>query len=146
MDGYGGRIKAAREALGMTQAMLGQRLGYNQTAVSRWELERLEPSRADYIALGKALNQDPAYLMGLPSGQPVLSQDQLGFVNLGVELARLEPSVRVITIAVGRALNQYAGRGRLVDVLRSMVPDIPSVDDRLRRKGRRGRKAKAKSP
>lgn len=45
VSGYGNRIKLRRQALGMTQGQLAERVGVTASAVLAWEKERYFPSR-----------------------------------------------------------------------------------------------------
>lgn len=48
-----GYIRSLREALGMTQAELGERLGVDKMTVARWEWGKLRPRRKAAAALDK---------------------------------------------------------------------------------------------
>jgi transcriptional regulator with XRE-family HTH domain len=59
----GKRLKAARDAAGLTQYKLAGLVGVRDETVSRWEKGETSPSTDHYPALAKAL--------GLPSFAPV---------------------------------------------------------------------------
>jgi len=59
----GGRIRAERERLGLSQTGLAHRLGRSQTAVSYWEAGRRSPDLDDLVALAGALDLDPGELL-----------------------------------------------------------------------------------
>lgn len=68
------RIREAREAAGLSQEGLGEKLGYasGQSAVTRWESGISPPDLAVFIRLGEALNVFAPWLaFGIgPDGQP----------------------------------------------------------------------------
>ena len=76
--GFGTRIQEARQALPhkVTQQELGKACGWGdeaQSRVSNYELERNEPSLADFITLANNLQVDPGELA---FGKPVLSREE----------------------------------------------------------------------
>lgn len=65
MSTIGDRIKARREALGMTQEELADRLGYRgKSSVSKLESGQGDPGQSKVLAFARALKTTPAYLMG----------------------------------------------------------------------------------
>lgn len=76
MSTIGDRIKARREALGMTQEELADRLGYRgKSSVSKLESGQGDPGQSKVLAFARALKTTPAYLMGwvddpMPNGIP----------------------------------------------------------------------------
>ena len=56
---WGQRIKAAREAKGLSQARLGQACNAAQASVSRWETGQVEPSAVEKLAIAAALDTAP---------------------------------------------------------------------------------------
>lgn len=56
-------LVAAREAVGMTQAALAQRLGRSQSFVAKYELGERRLDVIDYLAVCKELGIDPAKLL-----------------------------------------------------------------------------------
>lgn len=59
---WGQRIKAGREALSLTQVQLAERLGVEQTTVSRWEAGLTAPYRDRQVQLATVLNREWAEL------------------------------------------------------------------------------------
>lgn len=58
-------IKMRREELGLTYEALGNMVGVGKSTVRKWETGMIENMRRDnIIALSKALDISPAYLMG----------------------------------------------------------------------------------
>ena len=60
----GKRIKTAREAAGLSQPELGERLGRSTTTVYRWEKDRTEPSVKTLCKVAAALRVPVAELIG----------------------------------------------------------------------------------
>jgi transcriptional regulator with XRE-family HTH domain len=52
---FGGALRAAREAAGLTQAQLAERAGLHLSAITRFEQGWREPSLSTAAALAKAL-------------------------------------------------------------------------------------------
>ena len=59
---WGRNIRAAREALGMTQTQLADLVGVRQPTIVRWEAGVNEPKFSHCLALARALNKDMADL------------------------------------------------------------------------------------
>ena len=57
----GARIRAAREAIGISQMELAERLEVEQGTVSRWENGDREPRLTTLAAIAAALDQDLVY-------------------------------------------------------------------------------------
>lgn len=51
-----GKIKEYREKAGLTQAQLGEAIGYERSTVARWENGSLEPFASVVKAIAEALN------------------------------------------------------------------------------------------
>lgn len=60
----GHRVKARREALGMSQDELAALLQTDKRQVVRWEKEQTDPSSSTVVALIVALQTTSAYLFG----------------------------------------------------------------------------------
>ena len=54
-EDFGGRLRQLREAAGLTQQELADRIGVRWGAISRWERGDREPGWSMVLALGKAL-------------------------------------------------------------------------------------------
>lgn len=61
MQQIGPTIRAARERLGLTQAQLGERLGWQQGLVSRYEAGKREPSVSVLCRIADALGMVYSY-------------------------------------------------------------------------------------
>lgn len=66
------RIRECRLALGMTQAELGNQVGFADNTISNYENNLREPGLAMWEDLASALHVSPAYLVGWSDekGQP----------------------------------------------------------------------------
>jgi transcriptional regulator with XRE-family HTH domain len=63
--GYGKRIKARRTELGMTQEELAKKIGYtSRSSINKIELDGRGLPQTKIVAIAKALNTTPAYIMG----------------------------------------------------------------------------------
>lgn len=58
------RIRECRLALGMTQAELGNQVGFVDNTISNYENNLREPDLAMWEQLASALHVSPAYLVG----------------------------------------------------------------------------------
>lgn len=56
-------IRARREACGMTQELVAQKLGVSRQAVGKWELGKSEPSTTNLMALAELFGTDAAELL-----------------------------------------------------------------------------------
>ena len=57
----GGQLRAAREAVGLTQAQLAERLGCRQTLISRYERDLKMPTVPQLCRIADALGVDFGY-------------------------------------------------------------------------------------
>ncbi len=56
-------IRARREACGMTQELVAQKLGVSRQAVGKWESGKSEPSTTNLMAIAELLGTDAAELL-----------------------------------------------------------------------------------
>lgn len=56
-------IRARREACGMTQELVAQKLGVSRQAVGKWESGKSEPSTTNLMALAELFGTDAAELL-----------------------------------------------------------------------------------
>ncbi len=56
-------IRARREACGMTQELVAQKLGVSRQAVGKWESGKSEPSTTNLMALAELFGTDVAELL-----------------------------------------------------------------------------------
>ena len=74
-------IKNRRIAIGKTLEDVGKEVGVSKATVLRWENGELKDMRRDKIvALARALDTTPAYLMGWEEQPESIQQDQLSNV------------------------------------------------------------------
>ncbi len=67
------RIKATREARGMSASAFAKLVGVSSTAVSNWENNSMEPRPASLTNIARALGVSTEYLQtGIDNGEPVL--------------------------------------------------------------------------
>ena len=59
----GGRIRAARRAIGMTQGALAEAVGVTRSAVAQWETDRAGQIRANLARIAEVLGVSLAYLV-----------------------------------------------------------------------------------
>ncbi|MEM9999531.1 MAG: helix-turn-helix domain-containing protein [Pseudomonadota bacterium] len=62
-DTMGGRIVAAREAMGHTTAQLARRLGIKSSTLQNWESDRAEPRSNKLFMLAGMLNVSPTWIL-----------------------------------------------------------------------------------
>jgi transcriptional regulator with XRE-family HTH domain len=60
---FGSNVRAAREALGLSQESLGQQTGLHPTEISRLERAAREPRLSAIVKLARALNVTAAELL-----------------------------------------------------------------------------------
>lgn len=67
----GEKIKAERKALGLTQTELGEKLGVQKNAVSKWECGRVDDIPGSKIkAMAALFGVTPSYLIDDGAGSP----------------------------------------------------------------------------
>ena len=64
VDGFGGRLKAAREQLGLTQEAFAASTGFKISAISAFENGRRDPGLANLVRLADALGVTADQLLG----------------------------------------------------------------------------------
>ena len=57
------RLKAVREAAGLTQDELARKIGSGRVSISRWETGQIEPSRHVLASIGYATGYSPEWLL-----------------------------------------------------------------------------------
>lgn len=60
---FGGRLKAARKAVGLTQEKLGEVLGVTKSQVSYYESDQDAPSYDNLVKAAQTLRKTPTYLL-----------------------------------------------------------------------------------
>lgn len=66
MPSTGENIRARRQALGITQKTLAERVGSTETTVGRWERDESEPRGGHFAKLAEALETTVAELYSPP--------------------------------------------------------------------------------
>ena len=61
---YGEKIKAKRKAMGLSQEDLAEKLGVTRQAVSKWEMDRAQPTMTNLRELARVFFVDMAYFIG----------------------------------------------------------------------------------
>ncbi len=67
---FGRRLRELREAAGLSQKELADRMGVQQTAVSWWERGRREPSFGNAVKLAEALGVNVLAFLEEPAPVP----------------------------------------------------------------------------
>jgi transcriptional regulator with XRE-family HTH domain len=84
--GVGGRIKAARQSAGMTQAVLASSIGVSRSAVAQWETDRSGQVGANLARVAAALGVSAQHLLtgadGPEGGRSAESGDELALLRL----------------------------------------------------------------
>lgn len=107
---FGDRVAAAREALGLTQAQLANRLGVRANTLQNWEGDRSEPRANKLQMLAGVLNVSIVWLLtgqgeGVTAPVEASDEDELSMlselreirlaqIRLTERLARLEKRMR----------------------------------------------------
>lgn len=107
----GSRIKALREARGLTLEQVGDFIGVNKATVQRYEIGNIDIKRNVAIKLAECLGTSPSYIMGW-------TDDPLAGVTSAAPLA-LSPQLQ----ALANALNQLneEGQEKLLDYAADLV-------------------------
>ena len=133
----GERIKARREALGLSVGELASRLNKNRATIYRYENGDIEDMPITVLEpLAKALNTTPAYIMGWEE-EPMDFETLLNALNE----ARSRPDSPEITEAVEKLINPeprvvimgYDGR-RMEFTDKASIDFFESVADALKKK------------
>ncbi|MEK4343261.1 helix-turn-helix domain-containing protein [Brevibacillus sp. FSL L8-0710] len=66
---YGIRIKEARIAAGLSRKELAEKLGVNETTITRYENEKRKPDPETLASLSEKLNVSVDYLLGKDSAE-----------------------------------------------------------------------------
>lgn len=71
---YGKKIKEKRQALGLSQEDLAQKLDLTRQAISKWEMDKAQPTMTNLRQLAQVFDVDMAYFIG--QGQEGQNPDQ----------------------------------------------------------------------
>lgn len=61
---YGEKIKSKRKAMGLSQEVLAEKLRVTRQAVSKWEMDRAQPTTSNLRELAQVFSVDMAYFIG----------------------------------------------------------------------------------
>ena len=61
---YGKKIKAKRKAMSLSQEDLAEKLGITRQAVSKWEMDRAQPTMTNLREWARVFSVDMAYFIG----------------------------------------------------------------------------------
>ena len=61
---YGKKIKEKRQALGLSQEDLAQKLNLTRQAISKWEMDKAQPTMTNLRQLARVFDVDMAYFIG----------------------------------------------------------------------------------
>ncbi len=61
---YGEKIKSKRKAMSLSQEDLAEKLGVTRQAVSKWEMDRAQPTTSNLRELARVFSVDMAYFIG----------------------------------------------------------------------------------
>jgi transcriptional regulator with XRE-family HTH domain len=67
---FAGRLRELREAAGLTQEQLAERVGVKREAIARWEANRREPGWSNVVALARALGVNCLAFLQEPAAAP----------------------------------------------------------------------------
>lgn len=107
----GSRIKALREARGLTLEQVGDFVGVNKATVQRYEIGNIDIKRNVAIKLAECLGTSPSYIMGW-------TDDRLSGVT-STTLAALPPHLQALADALDQ-LNED-GQEKLLDYAADLV-------------------------
>jgi transcriptional regulator with XRE-family HTH domain len=74
----GQRMADAREAAGLTQTELGERIGVSQRVIANWERKPVALRAEQLVALADALSVSADYLLGRPNAKPFSPKGPVG--------------------------------------------------------------------
>lgn len=118
---FGDRVAAAREALGMDQAMLASKLGVKLSTVERWEEDQSEPRANKLNMLSGILNVSMRWLL--------TGEGEVGFDGpidedvLPADLQNLMSEIRVLQASLNRTATRLGKvEKRLKQALMSSRP------------------------
>jgi len=109
MKGFGAILRSAREAKGLSQEELAERITQSKSTVSRLETEETEPDAEQINALTLHLSLSPATLlegMGIRLDVPPAARLPKEFVE---DYLALPADVRQVAHSVVRAMRQSPG-------------------------------------
>lgn len=125
-DGAGARIRAARQARGMTQHELAETVGVSRSAVAQWETDRAGQVRANLSRIAAALGVSVEYVVtgGAPEGA-AKAEDATELALLRLYRACAEED-RALLLRMARRLVRQA---ELAEAPHTGVARLTATDD-----------------
>lgn len=114
MESIGRRIMLARDAAGLTQAQLAERVPCNPQTVSNWEHERRQPRYDDLMRLAEVLERPVSWFLGEESAETAWAEVEEQLTRVREDLAR------VSTLVERRGAHWQPGPDRLVPIARRL--------------------------
>lgn len=118
---FGDRVAAARNAAGMTQAILSRRLGIRLATLRAWENDMSEPRANRLSILAGLLNVSMMWLIN-GEGEGLDGSEEAGV--LPGDAAELLTEMRSLRVGLSQSAKQVA---RLEKRLRAMLTENPGV-------------------
>ena len=123
-DNIGSRIRAAREARGMSMSELARASGLSPGAVSRIERGEREPGSGTLAAMARALGSGPGELLGREAPRVALPPAPTAVIMAD----QLEPADRTVLQAIETIARRMpaippAGRRRVLGVILALLGD-----------------------
>ena len=118
---FGDRVAAAREAAGMSQAVLARRLGVQLATLRAWENDMSEPRANRLSILAGLLNVSMMWLIN-GEGEGLDGTEEVGV--LPPEAADLLSEMRTLRVEMGQSVKHIA---RLEKRLRAMLLEVRDV-------------------
>lgn len=118
---FGDRVAAARNAAGMTQAILSRRLGIRLATLRAWENDMSEPRANRLSILAGLLNVSMMWLIN-GEGEGLDGSEEAGV--LPGDAAELLAEMRSLRVGLSQSAKQVA---RLEKRLRGMLTENPGV-------------------
>ena len=107
----GERIRAARQAAGLSQEKLAERLGLTRQAVTKWETGHSAPSTENLLHLAEVLGVPVTALLGEEASSPPLAGQPLRILSFREFIQVLWDNLRAaLIILAGWVLVYLAGR------------------------------------
>ena len=107
----GERIRAARQAAGLSQEKLAERLGLTRPAVTKWESGQSAPSTENLLRLAEVLGVPVTALLGEEASGPPLAGPPLRILSFREFIQVLWDNLRAaLIILAGWVLVYLAGR------------------------------------
>jgi phage repressor protein C with HTH and peptisase S24 domain len=116
-------IRDLRTKAGLSQSALGERVGVQKAAVSKWELGQTRPDRTTTVKIARALNADPKPLLDALEAAE-LGAEEPSEVRAGPEPARpvaiasWPRDIPVYGTVVGGTTGDFQMNGEIVDYVR----------------------------